>query len=241
MIETVLMRGRAFLGRSSQQTEAELIVGPAVARLRADVRTILVECPSHDLTFDPPLGQTARRIRFPDGTMFETDNHEAVERLTGTTLGKRLSVAESFSVRLGFYVLAAAVGIYAIWKFALPFLVWAAVAMTPEPLRDAIDAGTLQAADKTIANATELSSERQDEVQKIFQDLVDQLPHEQSRDFNLTFRDVPALGPNAVALPGGTVVMTDDFVTQFPDDDVIAAVLGHELGHIVVDHGLTQL
>jgi Zn-dependent protease with chaperone function len=48
------------------------------------------------------------------------------------------------------------------------------------------------------------------------------------------------MGPNALAMPGGTVVLSDALVEQF-DRDVVAAVLGHEIAHVMEDHSLQRL
>jgi len=48
-----------------------------------------------------------------------------------------------------------------------------------------------------------------------------------------------ALGPNAFALPGGHIVMTDGMVELLQGhDDTVLAVLAHELGHVKHRHGL---
>ena len=60
-------------------------------------------------------------------------------------------------------------------------------------------------------------------------------------DYRLVFRDIPAAGPNAFALPGGTVIITDELARSFPDPDVIAGVIGHELVHVAEAHGLKQV
>ncbi len=44
--------------------------------------------------------------------------------------------------------------------------------------------------------------------------------------------------PNAFALPGGIVVITDQMVQLLDNDDRVAAVLAHELGHVANRHGL---
>ena len=62
-----------------------------------------------------------------------------------------------------------------------------------------------------------------------------------ARDFKLLFRAMPEAGPNAFALPGGTMVMTDELIREFPSEDVIAGILGHEIGHVVEEHGLRRL
>jgi Zn-dependent protease with chaperone function len=50
------------------------------------------------------------------------------------------------------------------------------------------------------------------------------------------------IGPNAFALPGGTIVMTDELVKLVDgDEQVLAAVLAHELGHVQHRDGMRML
>ena len=37
------------------------------------------------------------------------------------------------------------------------------------------------------------------------------------------------------------MVMTDELIREFPSEDVIAGILGHEIGHVVEEHGLRRL
>jgi Zn-dependent protease with chaperone function len=57
----------------------------------------------------------------------------------------------------------------------------------------------------------------------------------------LVFRASPEIGANAVALPSGTVVMTDELVRLAAHEDEVVAVLAHELGHIHGRHALRSL
>jgi Zn-dependent protease with chaperone function len=50
-----------------------------------------------------------------------------------------------------------------------------------------------------------------------------------------------ALGVNAFALPGGTMVVTDELVKLVNDDPVVLGVLAHEIGHVRHRHGMRQL
>lgn len=43
---------------------------------------------------------------------------------------------------------------------------------------------------------------------------------------------------NAMAAPGGFVFVTDSFLKRLPDEDALAAVLAHEVAHIVLGHGV---
>ncbi|WP_417460250.1 M48 family metallopeptidase [Kordiimonas sp.] len=46
---------------------------------------------------------------------------------------------------------------------------------------------------------------------------------------------------NAWALPGGKIAMYQKMVDSFPDDDELAAVMGHEIAHAILRHGAEQM
>jgi predicted Zn-dependent protease len=49
------------------------------------------------------------------------------------------------------------------------------------------------------------------------------------------------LGPNAFALPGGSVLVLDEIVELSDDDDEIIGVLAHEMGHVTERHAVRQM
>jgi Zn-dependent protease with chaperone function len=57
----------------------------------------------------------------------------------------------------------------------------------------------------------------------------------------LEFRNGGPMGANAFAIPGGVVIITDQLVTRLNDNDMIAAVLAHELGHLRYRHGTRRI
>ncbi|MEL7152409.1 MAG: M48 family metallopeptidase [Pseudomonadota bacterium] len=199
--------------------------------------------PLDEMRIDPPLGSAARKLKFPDGTVFETQDHDAVEVLTGDTKGSILHRYERFSPGLIGVVLGCLAAVWVVYRYGLDILVAAAIAATPAVVIEQIDAGTMQTIDYTMAEPSQLSDADRAKVEKIYQRLVRTLPVQvqEERAFTLLFRDLPGMGPNAFALPGGTMVMTDAFVEDFGSPDIIAGVLGHEIGHVVEDHGLTRL
>ena len=46
---------------------------------------------------------------------------------------------------------------------------------------------------------------------------------------------------NAISTPGGFVFVSRGFLRQLSDEDMLAAVLAHEIGHIVLEHGTSSI
>lgn len=46
---------------------------------------------------------------------------------------------------------------------------------------------------------------------------------------------------NAMAAPGGFIFVTKGFVKRMPDEDTLAAVLAHEISHVVKGHGVKAI
>ena len=55
-------------------------------------------------------------------------------------------------------------------------------------------------------------------------------------DFPFTFYLIDMPEPNAFALPGGQVFVTRGMLNLGLTDDMLAGLLGHEIGHVVLQH-----
>jgi hypothetical protein len=63
-----------------------------------------------------------------------------------------------------------------------------------------------------------------------------------SKDYyQLEFRSGKGFGPNAFALPGGLIVITDDMVKAASTTEEVMAVLAHEIGHVELRHTLRSV
>ena len=66
------------------------------------------------------------------------------------------------------------------------------------------------------------------------------LASESANDYRVEFRNAPGIGANAFAIPGGTVVVTDQLIDALDDDREFDAVVAHEIGHQRQRHALRQ-
>ncbi len=65
--------------------------------------------------------------------------------------------------------------------------------------------------------------------------------HSKRNDIPYTFKVVDTKGINAYAIPGGFIYVHLDLIRAAKTESELAAVLGHEIGHIVGRHSMKQL
>ncbi|MBP1853567.1 M48 family metallopeptidase [Rhizobium halophytocola] len=190
------------------------------------------------------VGRIPRRLEFNTGALFETLDNEAIDDLLKGRRVNRMGAVhwlEQFHPRL--LVLVAAVVLLAasIYRYGVPALVELAVWMTPPVAERAMATGTLASLDKAVFKPSTLPQERRDEIAGDFRELAGFAAR--GRDgYTLNFRGGGVIGPNAFALPGGTLVLTDELVELAGDDEeAILGVLAHEIGHVDRQHSLRQV
>ena len=188
------------------------------------------------------VGRIPRRITFADASLFETEDNDAVDvwlkRQGRTGIVHEL---ERFRPRLAAMVVAVVLLAGLIYRFAVPALVEIAVVVTPPAVTQWMASGTLLSLDKAVFSESQLPKDKQDEIRTAFADIA-RVSQRGPDAYNLNFRVGGAIGPNAFALPDGTLVITDELVELAGGDlDMITGVLAHEIGHVERDHSLRQL
>ncbi len=184
-----------------------------------------------------------RSVTFPDGSVFETRDNDGIDRIltaTGSKIGN-LHRLEKLHPRLILFVAFVVLFAVAVYRYALPVLVEVAVYVTPPVLPSIMSSATLGTMDQVAFSPSKLPEARKRELTEGFQDLVGHLDTVEA-NYNLNFRLGGRIGPNAFALPDGTVVITDELVELAKgDDEMLLGVLAHEIGHVELKHSLRQL
>ncbi|MGE0747341.1 MAG: M48 family metallopeptidase [Rhodospirillales bacterium] len=232
------VHGDLFAAGAARLTPATLGARDGMAWLATDGREEAVAVAAAS----DRLSGVARRIALADGRQFVTRDDDGVDALLAA-LGRR---PRGFVARLeggGARVVAALLVVLALavagLRYGLPVAADGAALAAPEWVEHVAGEQTLATLDRIWFEHTALAEDRRKAVSSLMDRLaaVATLPAPP----RLEFRRAPGLGPNALALPGGIVVVTDEMVEIAPSDDALGGVLAHEIGHIEGRHALRQV
>ena len=136
----------------------------------------------------------------------------------------------------------AAVTAMLVWfgiTYGLPIAAKRTAEAIPAELERKLGEQSLKLLDSAFLAETELDIERQAEVDAIFADVVAAVGAD--GDYTLLYRQGEGIGANALALPAGSIVITDELIEIAESDMEIAAVLAHEVGHVRERHTLRSV
>ncbi|KQQ47758.1 Zn-dependent protease [Duganella sp. Leaf126] len=222
------MAGRYFDGKTSRLHRVTLAVADGVAHLAGDVER---RAPLASLRVSERARHAARKVTFDDGAWLELDDRAAFERLLAASghrdsgvvrlqqswRGVLLALAVTVAVVLGAYV------------YLLPAAATSVANALPVGVERQLGQGVLEVLDARVLAPSKLPRARQAQLRGQFAALV--APEAGAPGWQLVFRS-SRIGPNALALPSGDIVLTDELVNLLQDDQAVMGVLAHELGHL---------
>jgi Zn-dependent protease with chaperone function len=139
------------------------------------------------------------------------------------------------------------------YQWGVPWLARAALVAIPESADRTVGDAVLRSFDDNLLLPSAVPSARREALRTALAQAVARMqPKGQQLNYELRFHNSPRvpsrrgqatrLGPNAFALPGGVIIVTDEMLQLLDGrDDVLIGVLGHELGHVQRRHGMRML
>jgi len=168
--------------------------------------------------------------------------------------GDRPRLAQRMQTRWGIFLamlLAGVLGLALFYRYGTPWLATQLARWVPLGWETALADQGLAQMDDGMLKPSQLPRARQEALRARFQGLTQAMatvpalqryPGYAPR-WSLQFRR--GMGANAFALPGGTVVLTDEIVQvaarQGLGDEALAGVLAHEIGHVAYRHTTRML
>ena len=220
------------------------------ARLCWQAGELVLECDGQSrplaragLRLGTQVSGAAGTLHLADGSVFETRDQAALERLWQALGGPRAGWRLRHLERSGRLILASAVLVLASlvlgFTHGVPWVARLVAEAMPARVETWLGQQSLDSLDRTWLEPSRLDEARQAAV------LAAMAPHLEAfaragdgRPLQVLFRSSELIGANAMALPGGILVFTDGLVELAKDDRELIAVLAHEAGHVAHRHSL---
>jgi len=186
-----------------------------------------------------------RQVELPDGGLLQHADVAEWDRWWQHSGGQESVVVgwqQSWRATL-WAVLGSVAFLAAAWVWGVPLVSRAAVHLIPAGLEARLGQAATEQLSGVFLKPSALPEVEQAAIRNRFTQLVDgAYPDGDTPNWRLSFHRSPALGPNAFALPGGYLAMTDELVQLLADQpDAIQGILAHELAHVVHRDGLDML
>ncbi|MCD2515819.1 M48 family metallopeptidase [Massilia sp. G4R7] len=197
-----------------------------------------------------PFAHSPAVLYFKDGSHVEVPD-PAMHPMLMDVLGYRKSWVvrwqDNMAASLAALALLLAL-IAATWFWGLPAAAERLSRHVPPSADHAIGSNALALLERQgFIKPSRLSEDRQADLQALFQRVQ---PPGSRIPLRLRLADTPLLGPNALAFPDGTIVLTDQLVGVAIEKQsvfdahaaaMLAGVLAHEIGHIEMRHSVRSM
>lgn len=230
--------GFYYDGRTSRSHAVHVSVEGGVVHLRGD--TMEVTVPIDRVQLEARLGDLPRRLDLPEGASCLVDAAFELPDPSPPAPARVERWANELEIRWLPALVAAALVVALLWGgivYGVPVLARVAAARMHPGVERQMGTQALATLDRVALEPSTLPAPRREALTARFVTLAALAG---GGPYALEFRKSPAVGPNAFALPGGTVVLLDELVAAASDDE-IAAVLAHEIGHLHGRHTMRHV
>lgn len=194
-----------------------------------------------DVRLSEPMGAAPRLLTFSDGAFCEIRDHAGLQRLLDES-GQRDSWVVRGQSGMRWRLAASALCmafVLAGYRWGLPWVSARIADALPVAVSETVSERVLSLLDARYLSPSRLPASRQAAIARRFAAL--HVPEASLPGFRLVFRAGRAMPANALALPSGVIILTDDLVMLSRSDSELLAVLAHEAAHVQLRHGMRQV
>lgn len=232
--------GTWYDGQSSRTQAVRLHATVDQLRIETDANQANV-WPLSALVISPRLGSTPRILQLPDGGRIECPDSPLLAQWFPQP-PSRIEAAADWLERRRMAILGAAMATVlatvVFMRVGVPWLATEIAERMPPPVERHLSAQVIVLLERLHFEPTQVPAARCQRLERGFHALVAGEPR--SEQMRLRIVSAPGIGPNAFALPDGSIFMTDELVELAESDEELLAVLAHEAGHHVHRHGMRQ-
>ncbi|VFR97322.1 Zn-dependent protease with chaperone function [plant metagenome] len=195
------------------------------------------------LAWPARLDGPSQRITLEDGSVFETREQSQADTLRRRLQGSRGAYVhgwERMRPRLIGFVVVALLLCFGMIRWGVPFAADRVALLIPHSVEAFIGQGVMHSLD-TFMSPSKATPEQKETLQAIVDELGRSRGDPDAIPLKLELRHGGRLGANALALPGGTIVVTDQLLKLAGSPQELDGVIAHEIGHIDARHGMRRL
>ena len=197
--------------------------------------------PLKDVVVSDRLGNQPARVDLPNGARLDipaaADFYTALAASSGRT--QWLYVLESRWLLVLLALLLTLSCGWAAYVWGIPAAARVIAFSLPREVDKKIGPEGLELLDQYTFGPSELELARRESLLELFAVVEETVGADE--DYQLVFRRGGNVGANALALPAGIIILTDELVELAANDEELAAVLAHEVGHVSNRHSLRAL
>ena len=234
-----------FDGRQARPIAVQLTLRDGVLHIHGE--GVQLAIPERQVRWPERQRHGARIAYLPDGaTLQHADGPawDAWARASGHVEGHVVGWMQSWRKALAASVLLVAASV-ATWLWGVPLASQATLAFIPQRVDASVGEQAMQSFEQGMLQPSKLGAAEQAAIRQRFEQAMKAaFPNGGAPQWQLHFRGSKhnAIGPNAFALPGGHIVLTDEMVALLEDrPDTLVGVLAHELGHVRHRHGMQMV
>lgn len=234
------LQGTWYDGQSSRTRAVRLRATAGNLRIETDAEETQ-DWPLSAFTISPRLGSTPRILQLPGGGRIECADSPLLAQWFPRP-PSRIEAAADWLERRRVAILGAAIttvlATVVFMRVGVPWLATEIAERMPPAVERHISEQVIALLERMHFEPTQVPEPRRRSLERGFRALV--AAEARSEQMRLRIVSAPGIGPNAFALPDGSIFMTDELVELAKSDEELLAVLAHEAGHHVHRHGMRQ-
>ena len=234
-----MIEGRYFDGQSSKVESATLHLHGEWVEIHDSKNKLLRRLALAQVSLTSRLVDTPRSIILAVSTdsalnaLFESDDNDGIDALFAVsgTPSSLLHWLESHVTSIAAATIFTLASVFWVMVYGVPYGATAVAYGLSEEIVNSTGDHTLELLDATYLKPSELDETEQARIRAVL------APHVLKGPVTLHFRQWV---PNAMALPDGSIVFTDELVELAESDEELIAIAYHELGHVEHRHLLRR-
>ena len=235
--------GKLYLSGQSKSLPAVLLGCNGGFWLQSNSKEINREVHIDKMVIQAPVGSLPYKFLLAEGHLFEAENNQETKEFLKfcekPNTESWLSNLEQKKTVIFIGIIIMAVLVIMVPRYILPWAGDQVANWIPKSWLMMAGDETLAILDESFFYPSKLALQDQQKLTKEFDRMASLVLKGQNA--KLVFRQSEEIGPNAFALPGGVVVLTDELVKIAEDQAGVIGVLAHELGHVHLKHPARRL